>query len=141
MSFKIDICKRCGYISMGHSAKCPFCNIPTTKYDIGYSMEEYFALERDELEKLERHILEDVIKKSPQFKQEAMDFRKKSSLEAIKESARKYARSGPTITCPYCNSTNTRKATAGSYVSNGFFGFFSKSFGKQWHCNNCGSDF
>lgn len=48
----------------------------------------------------------------------------------------------PQITCPYCNSTNTKKLStasrAGSILG---FGILSKKIGKQWHCNNCGSDF
>lgn len=46
------------------------------------------------------------------------------------------------VTCPYCNSTNTKKIStasrAGSILG---FGILSKKIGKQWHCNNCGSDF
>lgn len=141
MNERRDVCKRCGYTPVGHIDECPFCKIPTVKYDTGFSKKDYWELEWDEMKEIERRLLEDVIKKSPEFSQEAMEFREMKTLETIKESARKCARSSPTITCPYCNSTNTRKATAGSYVSNGFFGFFSKSFGKQWHCNNCGSDF
>ena len=46
------------------------------------------------------------------------------------------------VTCPYCKSTNTKKISAagraGSILG---FGIFSKKLGKQWHCNDCGSDF
>lgn len=48
----------------------------------------------------------------------------------------------PTITCPYCNSTNCKKLGAISRgVSFGLFGFGSGKIGKQWHCNDCKSDF
>ena len=48
----------------------------------------------------------------------------------------------PTITCPYCNSTNCKKLGAISRgVSFGLFGFGSGKIGKQWHCNSCKSDF
>ncbi|WP_148411099.1 hypothetical protein [Murimonas intestini] len=141
MGVKLDICKRCGHVPVGYFITCPFCNIPSTEYDIGYSQKEFEDLEWDEKVKLRQHIFEDVIKKSPEFSQDAMDFRIKRQDELYKESIKKHARSGPRIRCPYCNSTNTRKATPGSYVSHGFFGIFSKSFGKQWHCNSCGSDF
>lgn len=44
--------------------------------------------------------------------------------------------------CPYCNSTNTKKISTlsrmGSFAT---FGFAGKKIGKQWHCNNCKSDF
>ena len=48
----------------------------------------------------------------------------------------------PTITCPYCNSTDCKKLGAISRgVSFGLFGFSSGKIGKQWHCNSCKSDF
>lgn len=46
------------------------------------------------------------------------------------------------ITCPYCQSTNTKKlGVIGRSVSFGLFGFGSSKVGKQWHCNSCDSDF
>ena len=48
----------------------------------------------------------------------------------------------PTVTCPYCQSTNTKKISGTSrFMSTGIFGLASKKIGKQWHCNNCKSDF
>ena len=48
----------------------------------------------------------------------------------------------PTVKCPYCGSTNTKKISTlsrmGSFATLGFAG---KKIGKQWHCNNCKSDF
>lgn len=50
--------------------------------------------------------------------------------------------SKPSVTCPYCNSTNCKKLGAISRgVSFGLFGFGSGKIGKQWHCNSCKSDF
>lgn len=51
--------------------------------------------------------------------------------------------STPTVTCPYCKSTNTKKISATSKaVHTAFFGIFSISRNsKQWHCNDCNSDF
>ena len=49
----------------------------------------------------------------------------------------------PTISCPYCQSTNTKKISGTSKaVHTALFGIFSLSRNsKQWHCNNCKSDF
>lgn len=49
----------------------------------------------------------------------------------------------PTVACPYCKSTNTKKISATSKaVHTAFFGIFSISRNsKQWHCNDCNSDF
>jgi len=44
--------------------------------------------------------------------------------------------------CPYCHSNNIHKiSTVSRLLSTGFFGLGSGKIGKQWHCNNCGSDF
>lgn len=49
----------------------------------------------------------------------------------------------PIVECPYCHSTNTKKISglskAGSVAVLGFFALGKTS--KQWHCNQCGSDF
>lgn len=49
----------------------------------------------------------------------------------------------PTVECPYCHSTNTKKISglskAGSVAIWGIFAAGKVS--KQWHCNNCGADF
>ena len=47
------------------------------------------------------------------------------------------------IKCPYCQSTNTKKISglskAGSVALFGIFALGKTT--KQWHCNECGSDF
>lgn len=49
----------------------------------------------------------------------------------------------PVVTCPYCNSTNTKKIStmskAGSVALWGVFALGKTT--KEWHCNNCKSDF
>ena len=47
------------------------------------------------------------------------------------------------VKCPYCNSTNTEKISLLSKVSNvPLLGIFAMGkFNKEWHCNNCDSDF
>lgn len=51
--------------------------------------------------------------------------------------------STPTITCPYCKSTDCKKISglskAGSVALWGIFALSKTT--KQWHCNNCKSDF
>ena len=48
----------------------------------------------------------------------------------------------PTITCPYCQSTNCKKITATAKAVNiALFGIFGNKRRYQWHCNKCGSDF
>lgn len=49
----------------------------------------------------------------------------------------------PTVTCPYCQSINTKKITNTSKaVHTAIFGIFAMSRNaKNYHCNGCGSDF
>jgi len=52
------------------------------------------------------------------------------------------AKKPPTATCPYCQSTDTKKISGTSrFMSTGIFGLASGKLGKQWHCNKCKSDF
>lgn len=48
----------------------------------------------------------------------------------------------PQVRCPFCNSTNVNKISgtkkAMSIIG---FGILSNKIGKQWHCNNCKSEF
>lgn len=46
------------------------------------------------------------------------------------------------VQCPYCGSNYTKKISVGRRLfSVGTFGLASGKVGKQWHCNNCKSDF
>lgn len=46
------------------------------------------------------------------------------------------------VHCPYCNSTNCKKISGVSKATSvAMFGIFSQNVKKQWHCNNCKSDF
>ena len=49
----------------------------------------------------------------------------------------------PVIKCPYCHSTNTKKISGISKAGSvALFGVFAAGkVSKQWHCNNCNSDF
>ncbi len=56
--------------------------------------------------------------------------------------SRRYIPAAPTVECPYCHSTNTKKiSTLGRVFSTEFLGLGSGKVGKQWHCNKCNSDF
>lgn len=46
------------------------------------------------------------------------------------------------VHCPYCNSTNVNRISSTKKVMSIIgFGILSNKIGKQWHCNNCKSDF
>lgn len=66
----------------------------------------------------------------------------KQTNEIIKQTQEFQGQQTNTIKCPYCQSSNiTKISTAGRVVSVGLFGLASGKIGKQWHCNNCKSDF
>ncbi len=55
---------------------------------------------------------------------------------------RKFSQPVPLVYCPYCNSVNTSKiSTTSKVVNTALFGIFGTKRHKQWHCNNCNSDF
>ncbi len=59
--------------------------------------------------------------------------------EADRKTAAKHP---PVITCPYCQSTDTKKISSTSkFVSTGLFGIASSKIGKNFHCNNCKADY
>lgn len=46
------------------------------------------------------------------------------------------------VTCPYCNSPNVKKVGIGGRLASTLtLGIASSKIGKQWHCNNCKSNF
>ena len=46
------------------------------------------------------------------------------------------------VKCIYCGSTNVKKISGLSKAGSvAMWGIFSKKVHKEWHCNNCGSDF
>lgn len=50
--------------------------------------------------------------------------------------------SKPSVECPYCHSTNTKKISGVSKAGSvALFGLFSQKVRHQWHCNDCKSDF
>lgn len=71
---------------------------------------------------------------------ERMKARNRAEANAIRANSGKPTNS---VNCPYCKSTNTTKiSNAKKAVAVGLFGIFGMSkASKQWHCNNCKSDF
>ncbi len=59
-----------------------------------------------------------------------------------RELDRIFSQSSPLVCCPYCNSVNTsRISTTSKVVNTAIFGIFGTKRHKQWHCNECNSDF
>lgn len=64
------------------------------------------------------------------------------SIELHRQIDAYYAAKHPRVECPYCHSMNTEKISGVARgVSIYALGAASSKLGKQWHCNNCKSDF
>jgi len=130
---------------------CDYCQnivIPVPdEYTIGRSKT---AINKD----LKEQFINDYIKSSPEFDQYLFDHRdedlhnrrieNKAKIEhgkAVLEGRDKGNKFG--VECPYCHATNVKKITNTSKaVHTALFGIFSIGRNsKQWHCNQCGSEF
>ena len=147
------ICKSCGAISFNKEDICPVCNIPliTVPFFTGRKIDNLGGEDRDKYieeitgQKLNPIMVQkrkDYLKKIYKEQKEILQKRiRKSEESRINEYQQKYL-AEHNIHCPYCNSSNVAKiGTVNMAVSVGMFGLASKKIGKQWHCNNCGSDF
>ena len=101
------------------------------------------------LDKNSEYICPECGEKMMYFGTEEIDPNTKKVINRYDEAERKQANPGkpvvekPTITCPYCHSTNTKKISnlskAGSVALFGIFALGKAS--KQFHCNECSADF
>lgn len=66
---------------------------------------------------------------------------KKNRYNAYKAQPVQETPTKPVVTCPYCNSTNTKKISlTAKAVNTALFGILGTKRHKQWHCNKCGSE-
>lgn len=135
------VCKNCGYTHNGNvmpDYNCPICQsknyIPEDEYVIQkVSNNPDFLKAMRELK--EKDIIEYELKMS-QFRNQ---IEQKSSNTSNIQSTHKQSNQP---TCPFCKSSNVKKISGSSKaVSVALWGLFSQKVKKQWHCNNCGSDF
>lgn len=147
----LSYCKKCGrtlYSIFELITICDVCGSQT--YEVPRKYIDNFRW-RDSDGK--QALIEELVKTSPEFDQYLFDHREeilaKRSAEfnaimahgkAVSEGRDKGNKYG--VECPYCHATNVKKITiTNRVVSTSIFGFASKKIAKQWHCNNCGSDF
>lgn len=165
----IEYCPKCGYVGDTFSTSpkiCPNCRHQT--YEInpkwGITLEKYDEIMAPKkygektLRECTRDLIEfcqpfyeEVVKKHPDFNEEEflqwgdkLNNMIERYVENIKNPTPPHndIPKKPTVKCPYCNSTNTKKLSSMSRMfSGGLLGLGSGKIGKQWHCNSCGSDF
>lgn len=146
---------------------CDCCQSITYRVPSKYLDESLpFMLKGKDDSETRQKLYEELVKTSPEFDQYLFDHRaeilakksaeykskmevgkallegKKVSRQEILAGKLNSSSGSVSVTCPYCNSTNTEKITATSKAINtALFGIFGTKRHKQWHCNKCGSDF
>ncbi len=137
----MNVCPKCGRFCSSKE-KCPDCN--TEMIDCHCTNEEsYRMIDNGTIKQWDQQMREKYVIGSPEFDEVLYNKRvQKEKAEADYFASYPRRPSEPKITCPYCKSTNTKKiGIVSRSVSAGLFGLGSKKIGKQWHCNNCNSDF
>ena len=153
------LCKKCGRMDFDEDQSkfpvCKFCKheevvkIPRDEYNdlvAKYHSENPSGTAEDWNDEAEEYYREKyVYHNNPDFDKvaynEMLDYKRKELADALAWAAELDARLAghPTITCPTCGSTNTKKISALSKgVSVGLFGIFSQKVKHQFHCNSCG---
>lgn len=144
-------CKKCGRIVLFLLDKdeklCDYCNnivFPIPK--------QFLSSEYSINEDLKENFVNDYIKTSPEFDQYLFNSREKNAMKHINDFEKQNAalahgkeileEKNRSPKCTYCGSSNIKKiGLLSRAVSAELWGLGSKKIGKQWHCNNCGSDF
>ena len=147
----LDYCDKCGWIwQNNHNQKDTFCEICNNK--LKPVPNEYFEDPNFKIllsKRMKQKLLEELVFTSPNFDKYYFDnaINIKGQLDddynakmahgktILEEQSRR-------VTCSYCGSSNVKKiGLLNRAVSTELWGLGSKKIGKQWHCNNCGSDF
>lgn len=158
MNTRVYYCKKCGSVYGDQfnlprqilKGKCPQCKntIYQTKEDISYfqgRVEKTLPTWKDVVRNkyLNENTI-DIFLYNKRAKNEISENELKLKMLKNNADSTNYSDHSTSIEveCPYCKSTNVSKvSTASRVVSTWLFGLASKKVGKQWHCNNCKSDF
>lgn len=147
----LDYCDKCGWIwQNSHNQKDTFCEICNNK--LKPVPNEYFEDPNFKIllsKKMKQKLLEELVFTSPNFDQYYFDnaINIKGLRDAEFDAKMAHGKAileeqSKRVTCSYCGSSNVKKiGLLNRAVSTELWGLGSKKIGKQWHCNNCGSDF
>lgn len=148
-------CGQCHFITYGSNELCLVCKTKMIESPHKYNLTEEKVQENYNLfEQNQQRLFEEIISKSPEFdinlynnrdsilkqkeqQQEASIAHGKAILEG-RDKGNKFG-----VECPYCHATNVKKITNTSKaVHTALFGIFSMGRNaKNFHCDNCNSDF
>lgn len=135
-------CDSARYLDPGEENKsnCSFCNSKMIKTPLLVEEYAYITLiseDRDFIDAMIELKQKDII----EFKTKIAQFRAQVEQINVTEKTKKETTASQ-VRCPYCNSNNVNKISALSKSASIIgFGILSKKIGKQWHCNDCKSDF
>ena len=143
-------CKKCGRIAQESRNEtiqtCEYC-----RNKLEYVPDKYLGGKSKGfiIKELKQQFIDEYIKSSPEFDQYLFEHREEDMFNKRMSDKAKMAHGKAILEeksrvpkCPTCGSINISKiGTINRMVSTGLFGLASKKIGKQWHCNNCGSDF
>ena len=140
--YAYTICYKCGnvdYTNINDIEKlCYVCHSEGTLLQCCVPLEIMKTFEQQD------EYREGFAKKSP-FDPELVKLRIKSdeiNRKLYNQVETQIAKAPPVVECPYCHSRFTKKiGVVGRMTSFGLLGFGSGKVGKQWHCEDCGSDF
>lgn len=147
-------CKKCGRIIFLFDSWEKVCDC--CKVDVYPVPEQYLSSEFSINEDLKENFVNEYIKSSSEFDQHLYEKRENNAIQhaddfvkynlalehgkSVLEGRDKGNQFG--VECPYCHSKDTKKITTTSKVVNtAVWGIFGTKRHKQWHCNNCNSDF
>lgn len=156
------MCLKCGNTQApydGNKGNCIICGCEMKQIPEGYGfsdeeIENFLSsnnMDFDEYWKRnEQRLFDEIISKSPEFdinlynsKNSILKQRQQQQEESVTYGKTVLEKQDRKVVCSYCGSTNVKKITNTSkVVHTAIFGIFSVSRNsKQWHCNECGSDF
>lgn len=150
-------CDKCGHLWQGaingiidgneDKQRCDVCNNLLKKVPDEYFQDDEFNAKwhGSVSDEMEQKLIKDLVFTSPNFDQYYFDHKDEiASQQRLRDMAisQQDKNNSHGVICPYCGSTNISKiGTLNRAVSVGLLGLASSKIGKQWHCNNCGSDF
>ena len=138
------MCHKCGRIefTFRYPEECPVCG---NKMQPIQNDPRYVLFEKSD--EVRKQIPPEEI--DPQLWEKRLKYEEEEINQIAEELAPDFEkfllkeRSKPVVACPYCKSTNTTKISAMTkatrYAAFGVLAVGANS--KQWHCNNCNSNF
>lgn len=135
---RVVICKKCGYLKGDYEdiTNCPVCGSIVSETTLNFNSFSHMSkIQEDEY----RFTIQPKEQYDQDLWQKRIEYDDNRSYQIHQQTARINAAHPE---CPYCHSRNTRKiSTASKAINTGLFGIFGTKRHKEFHCDNCKSDF